>query len=146
MTYDPGGADPFSGPLLEPREVMTSVDFDGRNMSDVRAKATMIGRSFGLPAERLEDLSLAVGELVGNSVRHGGGTGRLRAWEEAGVVVIEVSDAGRIDSLMAGRVRPAPDRERGIGLWLVHQLSDLVQVRSGSDGTTVRAHFRSAAR
>jgi hypothetical protein len=49
----------------------------------------------------------------------------------------------RITDRLAGTLRPdpsAPGTRRG--LWLVHQVSDLVQVRSGPAGTTIRVHLR----
>ena len=65
--------------------------------------------------ERAEG-SLAVDELVTNSLRHGGGSGVLRAWHEDEDVVCEVADAGTISdppgrpaspvSRQAGRARP----------------------------------------
>jgi anti-sigma regulatory factor (Ser/Thr protein kinase) len=39
---------------------------------------------------------------------------------------------------LAGRLTPAHDQEGGRGLYLVHQLCDLVQLRSSPSGTTVR--------
>ena len=40
----------------------------------------------------------------------------------------------------AGRERPAIDRDGGRGLWMVNQLCDLVELRSGDMGTVVRIH------
>ena len=54
----------------------------------------------------------------------------------------QVSDSGRIRDPLAGRVRPEPDARGGRGLWLVNQLCDLVQIRTGSSGTTVRVQAR----
>ena len=72
-----------------------------------------------------------------NSVRHGGGGGVLRWWEEPGSLVVEVCDAGRIHDLLVGRRRPAPEAVGGRGVWLAHQLTDLVRIRSTDDGTVV---------
>lgn len=94
-----------------------------------------------LPADRTEELVLAVSELAGNSVRHGGGEGRVRVWQENGTLLCEVQDEGRIDAPLTGRVRPRPEQLSGRGLWLVNQLCDLVQIRSGSTGTVVRVHM-----
>jgi hypothetical protein len=41
------------------------------------------------------------------------------------------------------RVRRGPDG-RGHGLWLVNQVCDLVELRSGDAGTTVQLHMRRA--
>ena len=55
--------------------------------------------------------------------------------------VVEVWDHGRIHRLLAGRELPSIDDEMGRGLWLAHQLCDLVQVRSSPEGTIVRLHM-----
>ena len=46
--------------------------------------------------------------------------------------------AGELRTKVAGRERPAPDKLRGRGLWLVNQLCDLVEVRSQDGGNVVR--------
>ena len=56
-------------------------------------------------------------------------------------MLCEISDRGRFDEPLAGRVRPAPDQPDGRGLWLVNQLCDLVQIRSSPAGNVVRLHM-----
>jgi anti-sigma regulatory factor (Ser/Thr protein kinase) len=73
-----------------------------------------------------------------NSIRHGGGEGKLRLWDEDDSLVLSVRDAGRIEDSLVGRERPPSEQASGRGLWLVNQLCDLVQIRSGKDGTEVR--------
>ena len=51
-------------------------------------------------------------------------------------------DDGRIEDPLVGRERPRPDQANGRGLWIANQLCDLVQVRSGHDGTEVRLRMR----
>ena len=48
------------------------------------------------------------------------------------------SDRGRISDPLAGRARPEPTQLSGRGLWIVNQLCDLVQIRSGPGGSVVR--------
>jgi anti-sigma regulatory factor (Ser/Thr protein kinase) len=95
----------------------------------------------GLDRARTADLVLAVDEVATNSLRHGGGRGTLRIWRDAGALVCEVRDAGRLEDPMAGRERPAAERDRGRGLWMVNQLCDLVQLRSFPEGAAVRVHL-----
>jgi anti-sigma regulatory factor (Ser/Thr protein kinase) len=59
-------------------------------------------------------------------------------WLEPGAVVIEFSDSGHLADPLTGRLTPPLDSVGGRGLYLVHQLCDLVQVRSSPRGTTVR--------
>jgi anti-sigma regulatory factor (Ser/Thr protein kinase) len=87
------------------------------------------------------DLVTATSELAANSVMHGGGSGTLRLWFENGALLAEVEDRGRIEEPLVGRLRPDISQEGGRGLWLANQLCDLVQIRSGAGGTTVRLHL-----
>jgi len=97
-----------------------------------------VAEAAGLGARPRADLVLAASELAANSIAHGGGSGTLRAWREADRLLVEFEDAGWIEEPLVGRRRPAITQEGGRGLWLANQLCDLVQIRSGSTGTTVR--------
>ena len=94
-----------------------------------------------LGAGELSDLLVAVTEIAGNSLMHGGGAGTLRVWSSATGVVCEIRDRGWIRQPLAGRARPTFDQESGRGLWMVNQLCDLVQLRSSPAGTVVRLHM-----
>lgn len=94
-----------------------------------------------LGAGQLSDLLVAVTEVAGNSLMHGGGAGMLRVWNSAAAVVCEVRDQGWIRQPLVGRARPTFDQESGRGLWMVNQLCDLVQLRSSPAGTVVRLHM-----
>ena len=85
---------------------------------------------------------LAVAELAANSVRHGGGRGILRLWRENGSVICEIRDRGTIADPLAGRRAPTLEQLGGRGLWLANAVCDLVQVRTGPQGTAVRLHMK----
>ncbi|HEX6601792.1 MAG TPA: ATP-binding protein, partial [Solirubrobacterales bacterium] len=57
---------------------------------------------------------------------------------EGDELVCEIHDFGLIEDPLIGRERPPADQIGGRGLWIVNQLCDLVQVRSGEKGTFVR--------
>lgn len=116
------------------------VAFGPGDLGTVRTTTEARAAAAGLSGDRVEDVGLAVHEVAANSIEHGGGRGDLVLWEEVGALVVEVRDAGRIEDLLVGRRLPSWDDDRGRGLWLANQLCDLVQVRSGSTGTTVRIH------
>ncbi|HSK48938.1 MAG TPA: ATP-binding protein, partial [Solirubrobacterales bacterium] len=108
--------------------------------------ARRLVEGFAAPAElsprRMVDLVTAASELTANSVVHGGGGGELRTWRQDAELLVEIRDRGsRIDDPMAGRVMPPPEKPHGRGLWLANQLCDLVRIRSGEEGTTVRLHL-----
>lgn len=114
-----------------------------RNQSEVREFTATRARRAGLSPDRVVDLVIAVAELAGNTMLHTESTGQLAIWSTGDEIICEVSDSGHIADALAGTIRPDP-AESGSrrGLWLVHQVSDLVQARTGSAGSTVRVHFR----
>jgi anti-sigma regulatory factor (Ser/Thr protein kinase) len=128
-----------------PREAF-EMSFTVKTLSDLRRFVDERARSIGLGAARVDDFVLAANELATNSLRHGGGRGMLRIWRAADVVLCEVDDEGRIDRPLVGRERPRPDQVGGRGLWLANQVCDLVQVRSGGSGSTVRLRMSLAER
>ncbi len=142
-SYLHGAADPFGGALPPPRDEAPLMAFSGGELGGVRLRLYEWASGLDLGSERTEHLVLAVTELASNSVRHGGGGGRLRMWREEGALLVEVQDRGRIEEPLVGRVRPGPDQPTGRGLWLVNQLCDLVQIRSAPTGSVVRVHMYS---
>ncbi|GGM44909.1 hypothetical protein GCM10011608_31990 [Micromonospora sonchi] len=114
--------------------------FDQAQVTELRHSVASHARSAGLREDRLDDFVLAVNELITNAVRHGGGQGWLRLWQEPGLVLCEVSDHGTGISVqrLDDRDRPAPDIAGGWGLWLARELTDAMEVETGSAGTTVR--------
>jgi anti-sigma regulatory factor (Ser/Thr protein kinase) len=109
-----------------------------RDLTRMRSRVQCFGWAASLSMDRVDDLVLAVSEVAGNSVRHGGGAGSLAMWcDNRGAVVAEVRDGGHITDPLVGCHPPGPDLEVN-GLWLVNQLCDLVSIRSVPDGTCVR--------
>ena len=115
--------------------------FGPASLSAIRSAVSVYALAAGLSPERADDFVLAVNELVGNSIRHGGGVGELRLWTDEDILVGEVSDRGTITDPLAGRRRPAPEHAGGRGLWIVNHVCDLVQIRSSPRATVVRLHI-----
>lgn len=130
----------LDGPLPEPPERSTELEFQTGSLDSVRRFVSHHATAAGMPAGKTVDLVLAVNEVATNSVAHGGGGGLLHAWEADDAFVCEIRDRGYIDHPLVGRERPPADRESGRGLWLANQLCDLVQVRSSTSGTVVRLY------
>jgi anti-sigma regulatory factor (Ser/Thr protein kinase) len=118
--------------------------FATAQLGRLRHTLTAWAREQRLAAAPTEELVLAVNELATNSIRYGGGEGKLLLWRETDTLVCEIRDAGHIDDPLIGRSRPAPNQHTGRGLWLVHQLCDLVQIHSSPAGTAVRVHKHAA--
>ncbi|BFV56493.1 anti-sigma factor RsbA family regulatory protein [Kitasatospora sp. CMC57] len=131
-------------PLPEPTDpAALTVQYAAGRLAAVRRSTETWARGSKLSDARRDDLVLAVGEAAANSVAHGGGSGTLRLWvgQDAGVVA-EIRDRGAPTDPLAGRQRPTlTSGAGGRGLWIIHQLSDLVELRV-ADGLTLRMHFR----
>jgi anti-sigma regulatory factor (Ser/Thr protein kinase) len=136
-----GGPDshaPFAGTLPAAPADATALKFDRGRLSAVRDAVGRESAAASLSSERRADLVVAVSELAANSVLHGGGRGTLRVWREPAALLVEILDRGTIEQPLVGRLRPGLEQEGGRGLWMVNQLCDLVQIRSGPDGSAVR--------
>ena len=85
---------------------------------------------------------LAISELAGNSLCHTDGGGTVQIWQTEDQIICQVSDTGQLTDPLAGYRAQADGLLGGNGLWLVNQVSDLVQARTGRSGTTIRLHMR----
>jgi anti-sigma regulatory factor (Ser/Thr protein kinase) len=132
---------PFEGDLPAAPSSTPSFGFGRDELPGARRLIEREASAAGLSAYRTIDLVTATSELTANSVLHGGGAGELRTWHESGDLLVEVSDRGRIDEPLVGRVKPPINQLHGRGLWLANQLCDLVRIRSGTAGTTIRLHL-----
>jgi anti-sigma regulatory factor (Ser/Thr protein kinase) len=132
---------PFATPLAPPRAPVAALGFDRDTLDDVRTLVAHRGESAGLDPDRAADLVLAVNEAAANSVRHAGGRGVLRVWQAGEVLICEVKDPGFVDDPLVGRRRPTIEQAGGWGVYIAHQVCDLVQLRSGAQGTVVRLHM-----
>jgi len=137
---------PFDRELPAPPAAARELDFAGGQLATVRRFLSEWAAEKELGGEQADELVLAVNELATNSIRYGGGTGRLLAWCDGdGALVCEIRDSGHIEDPLIGRSRPAPNQHTGRGLWLVHQLCDAVEIHSSPAGTAVRVHKRRIA-
>ncbi|MFJ2742383.1 anti-sigma factor RsbA family regulatory protein [Streptomyces sp. NPDC087440] len=129
-------------PLPEPRDAV-SVAFDLDALARARDAADAWARAEGFTYTRRADWLLAVGEGLSNSVRHGGGSGLLRMWSDGGAAIAEISDRGRFTDPLTGRRRPDPFAANGgRGVWIMHQLCDLLEIRATERGLVLRLHLR----
>jgi anti-sigma regulatory factor (Ser/Thr protein kinase) len=111
------------------------------DLSQVRALVLEQARQAGLAEDRANDLVLAVSEVAANTLRHTQAPGTLSIWHDANEVVCEIHDQGVITDPLAGQRRPPANASGGHGLWIVHQVCDLVELTSDASGTTVRMHM-----
>lgn len=131
--------------LSEPPPGSAPVEVKLAALCQMRAGVAHCAARAGLSGERTQDLVLAVNEVASNTIKHTGAAARLRLWSEDDEVICQLEDPGYMDpgyivDPLAGRRLPTPDARAGIGLWMVNQLCDLVEVRSQPEGTIIRLH------
>ncbi|OEJ97673.1 sensor histidine kinase [Streptomyces thermolilacinus] len=128
-------------PLPEPDDPIV-MPYGTEDLARVRDTTDQWAEAAGMSAQRRTDLLLAVTEATSNSVRHGGGRGTLRLWRTADALVAETSDGGRFTDPLVGRRRPDPfSPHGGRGVWMMHQLADLVEIRASAQGLVLRLHM-----
>ncbi|MEU8296404.1 sensor histidine kinase [Micromonospora sp. NPDC048909] len=92
-----------------------------------------------LPADDLDDLVVAVSEIVTNALRHGRPPVRLRLWVGADRIVVTVSDGGDgPKDPFAGLLPAGNGATGGLGLWITYQSCNHVSLHRGGDGFTLR--------
>ena len=128
-------------PLSEPPSRAWSLRFGLEDLSRVRALVASSAASAGLTEERTADLVLAVNEVASNAIKHAGSSGLIRVWNSSAGLLCQLDDSGHITDPLAGRHPPAPGVDGGLGLWMVNQLCDLVEIRTSTSGTAVRVHM-----
>jgi anti-sigma regulatory factor (Ser/Thr protein kinase) len=132
---------PFADPLEDAPASAARLTFDADSLGAVRDLVTSRAEEAGFDRETTDALVVAVNEIATNSIRHGGGFGVIRTWDDGRFLLFQVEDGGQIDAPLAGRRQPVLDEPGGRGLWLANQLCDLVQVRTFEDGNVVRIHM-----
>lgn len=138
--FPPGCDDPLPPAASD----AAHVTFDS-HLSPVRDFSGKWARASGLDAARTRDLVLAVSEIAANALGHGGSGGVVRSWCTESEFICQVEDCGHIKDPLAGRRKFPADIAGGHGLWLVNRLCDLVEQRSGREGTVTRLHMRRRA-
>ena len=132
----------FGGRLPEPAAPTTVIGFDPARHRHVD-QLIRAAAAEGVTVDRAAKLATATDEIA-TAAHHDSGEVEIRLWHEDAAVLCEVTDATVIDNPMIGRsAKPtigslADRRDRAIRL--ANELCDLVQVRSGQDGTTIRIH------
>jgi len=142
-------------------------EFDSGTLYALRAAVQAHADRAGLSENRISEVVLAVHELAANAIAHGGGRGRLRMWDLPGALSCEVVDGGPANAAAAPGGSEAPDpwpsapglseapgaapgpseapdpwpAKDGHGLWLVRQVADQLDLRSGPRGTRAVVTF-----
>ncbi|WP_106399819.1 sensor histidine kinase [Actinocorallia populi] len=132
-----------ASPLPVPRDPVAVRHFRRGDLTSLRAFADQHARALGL--RRTMPMLLSVNEVATNILKHGGGEGVLCVWSDGASVVCDLIDpAFVLADPFLGFIPPRADRTGEAGMWAVRQLCDLVEIRSGRDGTVFRLHVHLA--
>jgi len=94
----------------------------------------------GLSVSRAGRLASALRDITQDSVRRPGRSEVLQLWQEGSALICQIHDAAHLQDPLVGRRPSGQEDSRGLALRRANDLCDLVQVRSGAAGTTVRIH------
>ncbi|PUA81305.1 anti-sigma factor RsbA family regulatory protein [Nocardioides currus] len=122
----------------------TSIDCSApTDVAQARRLVRARGAEAGLRPDVVSDITLAVSEVLTNSIMHGESPTLLHLYTEGDTWVCHVHDGGRapLDPLV-GLLPPAEPSDHGYGLWLARQLCTAVDVGTDRSGTHVRLHMR----
>jgi anti-sigma regulatory factor (Ser/Thr protein kinase) len=129
--------------------------FTAGELSRLRRCLADVVRMAGLAEPRRSDFVLAVHEVTGNAVQHGGGRGRARLWYVDGALRCRVTDDGpgltdeaipaTLPDPCSGSGSGSGFGEDGRGLWLARELSDRLHITGGSGGAIVTLEFELVA-
>lgn len=130
--------------VVPPPAGATTLDCsDESDVALVRRTVRTTGSRDGLDPGVLDDLEVAVSEVLTNALLHGSPPTLVHLYEEADMWVCHVQDGGGLPvDPLAGVVPPDEPSDHGYGLWLARQLVAAVDVGSDLTGTHVRLHAR----
>lgn len=119
----------------------TTVPVDKCGLQAARTRIGELASRMGFSGDDVFDLTLAVGEALGNAVDHTNGSGILAtvsAYPDR--MVVEVTDRGEGFDGAAPSAKASCNCERGRGIQLMRLLVDSVSIscRTGFAGTSVR--------
>jgi hypothetical protein len=126
----------FSRPLPAAPDDAEVRTFRRADIGEVANRVLATAFRAGISAEKSHQLSAAMRELASDATV--GDTAVLRLWTDDDAVICEIEDL-MVAAPVVGRI-PTSTRAARKGLWLANQTSDLIQVRSGATGTTVRVY------
>ncbi len=126
--------DLFSAPLPEPAGRVTQLDTD--TAAGMATELLRQADAVGLPALSSARLATAVDAVTSSAA----GEVSVRLWQEQGTLVCQIDDTVAVLDPLVGRSSTLAVQGPERGIRIANELCDLVQVRSGAAGTSVRLH------
>jgi len=143
--------------MAEAPEVELRIPCDPQYISVVRLVVAGIGARVGLTVDQIDDMKVAVSEACTNTIDHAFPSDEsasppvpitIRFVPREGELRVEVEDVGQgfePDRVLAATGEP-PSVEGGLGLYLIRQLADSVEVQSAPGSGTKVIMTKRAAR
>ncbi|MGW0905452.1 ATP-binding protein [Streptomyces sp. NPDC002853] len=123
------------------RTTLLELPFTIADLARLRFLVNRRAEDAGLCDPRLSDFVLAVHEVAGNAVVHGGGKGRIHLAHTAEGLRCVIGDSGpglpRAEPCVAAALPDGYEAESGRGLWLAQALVDQFDISVCAAGTTV---------
>jgi anti-sigma regulatory factor (Ser/Thr protein kinase) len=121
-------------------------DYHAITSADLHALRAFVGERairHGLPGQAAQHLVTAANEVATNALRHGSPPIGAWVWQDGPELLCEIGDNGLWHAgPLVGFIPPGSALEPGFGLWTVRLLVDLMELRTGWDGTFVRLHVQ----
>ncbi|HMO00423.1 MAG TPA: MEDS domain-containing protein [Miltoncostaeaceae bacterium] len=111
---------------------------DPWDLAPIRERIGRAGVAAGMDAGVLADFEIAANEVAANALWHARGPREARVAVVGRALVCEVRDGGPGLDPLAAHIPPPPGGRAGQGLWIAHQLADVVQIIPDGAGTRVR--------
>ena len=128
--------------VVSPPSGATTLDcLSTSDVAEARRLVRKRGAEVGLGPDAVDDMALAVTEVLTNALVHGAPPAMLHLYDAGTTWVCHVQDSGRepVD-LLTGLLPPSEPSDHGYGLWLARQLCAAVDVGNDVSGTHVRLH------
>ncbi|WP_119726840.1 sensor histidine kinase [Thermomonospora amylolytica] len=120
-----------------------SIRVEPADLHAVRNFVAGHARRWGMAAGPLHNLMVAVTEVATHAFRRADAPITVRTWFGGDHLFCEIADSGRWrPDEFTGWAPPEAASDDEFGLWGVRMLCDSVQVRTGTEGTTVRLRNR----
>jgi len=108
------------------------------DIASARHQISQLGEDAGLTRSGIDELGVAVTELATNALVHGLAPRRIWSYARDGAFVCHVQDAGQgLTDPLAGYLVPDITGTSGRGLWIAHQLCDIVEATVDATGSHV---------
>lgn len=130
----------FGRELPEPTGPVRNLLVNGSNGPQVSDWVRRWAEASGVSARRSVRLASAVRRIAEAGVGDAGRSEVLQLWQDGSALIFQAHGSSHLQDPMVGRRSNNQDGPFGQALRSANDTCDLVQVRSGANGTTVRVH------